>query len=129
MASSVRTYGAAEIIQGFRLLNKQLVGDLKRELRMAGEVVQREAGNLLAPYDPSKRSIVGLKVRVRTTSFGRQGVFVIVEQTLPRTTGNRPDWGVLQMQKGLIPALDPKEPEVMEIAEHAIDALPRRYGF
>jgi hypothetical protein len=119
----------AEVIQALRGLNRDITADLKRELKMAGEVVQQEAGNLLSPYDPSKRTIVGIKTRVRTSSFGRQGVFVIVEQTLPKVTGLRPDWGALQMTKGLIPAMLEKEPEVMEIAENAIDALPIRYGF
>jgi hypothetical protein len=54
---------------------------------------------------------------------------VAVEQSRRRTTGLRPDFGVLQMQRALLPALDTKQSEVVDKVEQLLDTLGKNAGF
>ena len=87
-------------------------------LREAAWPVQSDATSRLAKY----REIgpLGISVRARGVS---------VEQRHPTVTGLRPDFGALQMTKGLIPALDANTEETYRGVEFALDALIQREGF
>lgn len=53
---------------------------------------------------------------------------VEVEQRLRKTTGKRGDWGVIQMRKGLIPALYDKEKEIVALLDTAIERVNQQVG-
>lgn len=84
------------------------------KLREAGTVVREDAYRRFGRY--SERSAHGFRVRSRVG-----GVFV--EQSKRKTTGEHPEWGALQMQRALIPALDANADEVERRLEQALDDL------
>jgi hypothetical protein len=114
MNSTVRVRGLRELQSAFRKADKALAKDLRDELKEVGRIVQEEATRRFTPIDP--RSAAGYKVRVR-------GKGVAVEQSKGRTTGLHPQFGVLQMQTALIPALDAKEGEVVRRLEDMLDRI------
>ena len=64
----------------------------------------------------SSRSAAGYRTRVRQRG-------VAVEQALPKTTGQRGDWGATQMRKALVPALDENQEKVADEFEKAMDKV------
>jgi hypothetical protein len=65
---------------------------------------------------------MGFRTRVR-------GGSVFVEQSRGRTTGEHPEFGVLQMERALLPALSGREDEVTRSLEDMLDTLGRKGGF
>lgn len=119
-SSTVRVQGLRELQRDFRKLDKNLAKDLRGELREVGDVVKAEAASNLSRL--SARSASGLKTRVRARA-------VAVEQSRRRTTGKRPDWGSLQMNRILVPALDEKQDEVVEKLDRVLGRLAGENGF
>jgi hypothetical protein len=62
-------------------------------------------------------------------TYIRGGANVHVEQSLRKTTGLRPDWGELQMTKGLLPARADKIDEVADRIEDGVGGLLHKHGF
>jgi hypothetical protein len=91
----------------------------RAEIRNAGSHVQADAAIRFRPIDA--RSAAGYRVRVR-----RRGV--AVEQSLRRTTGKHPEYGVLQMRKALIPAADENEEKTRRALEAAYDLIAARFN-
>jgi hypothetical protein len=118
--ATVRVKGLRELQSAFRNVNRDLSKELRSELRDAGRIVQQEAIGLFSPIDA--RSAAGYKVRVRARG-------VAVEQSLPRTTGQHPSYGALQMRTALGPALESKEDAVVRQLEGMLDRLGRSNGF
>lgn len=111
MAEGIRIHGLAELDRSFKQLRREVLKELRPELRKAGELVRAEGQSLFSRI--SERSAAGYKVRVRQRG-------VAVEQTLARVTGLRGDYGALQMRVGLEPALAAKGPDVEAAIEKMI---------
>lgn len=73
--------------------------------------------------DVDNRSAAGFRPRLR--GFSR----VVVEQRLRRKTGDRPDYGALQMTKALLPAMAENQEKVIEDLDRMLDELARRSDF
>lgn len=112
MAESVRIRGLDELNRAFGQLRKEVLKELRPKLREAGDIVRDEGQDLFNRIDA--RSAAGYKVRVRQRG-------VAVEQTLPRVTGLRGDYGALQMNVALLPALQAHEQEVNKLIDSMID--------
>ena len=63
------------------------------------------------------RSAAGFRSRVK--GFGR----VMVEQRRRKTTGLRGDYGVLQMQRALLPSRAENEPRVVRSIDNMLETL------
>jgi hypothetical protein len=90
-------------------------------LRRGGRVVEDEAERLFSPIDAG--SAAGFRTYVRA------GGRVSVEQSKRKTTGNRPQFGALQMREGLLPAQESKLEEVAGILDDEVGGLLHRNGF
>jgi hypothetical protein len=119
--ATVRITGLAKLQRSFSRVSGGLNKDIDRELLRAGKIVAEDARSRFSGINAS--SAAGF--RPRTRGFGR----VVVEQRRRRTTGKRGDYGVLQMQRALLPALGSKRGEVMDALEEMLDSLGRRNGF
>lgn len=93
---------------------KETKRKVRETFREVGDIVKVEAAERFREID--ERSAAGYRTVVR-----RRGVSV--EQSLRRTTGQRPDFGALQMRTALEPALEAKEGEVTEAMEDAVDEI------
>lgn len=116
----VRVIGLRELQRALRAVSADAAKELRRELKELAEPVREEARRLFAPLSP--RSAAGFRVAVRSRG-------VAVEQRLRRTTGRRPDFGSLQMQRALLPALGAKRGEVERGLEEMLDRLGSKEGF
>lgn len=120
MASqSVKVKGLRELHRALKNYNDDLKKDLERRLIEAGRIVQDQAFNLFSPIDA--RSAAGF--RAKTRGFGR----VVVQQQRRKTTGFHPEFGALQMRRGLIPAVSDSETKVMAEIENMLDELGRTF--
>ena len=100
-----------------RALNKaekETKGRVHKKLREAADVVREDAATRFSVYSP--KSAAGFRIRSRIG-----GVFV--EQKLRKVTGQHPEWGSLQMDRALEPALDARSREVEAKLEQALDEL------
>ena len=96
---------------------KKLVRD---ELRRAAEPVREMAQDLLGRLTPEPTDTrYGISVR-------RVGT-VTVERRRRKTTGQRPDWGSIQMREALEPALETEQGEVISRLEEAVDRIADRF--
>ena len=116
----IRVKGADELEKAFRQLRKEVLRELRPTLREAADPVRRQAQQLFEPIDPM--SAAGYRVRVRMRG-------VAVEQSRKRTTGAHPQFGVLQMQTALLPALEMHQAEVIRRVDAMIDDASHNAGF
>lgn len=100
---TVLVEGLQDLLKALHESEAAIEPAVRGELRLIGEVVRNDAGWKFDKYD--ERSAAGYRVVVRQRG-------VSVEQTLRKTTGERPDFGSLQMRKALLPALDDHTSEV-----------------
>ena len=101
------------MIKAARLAGKEANRETRAALKESGEIVREEWEILMRPiYEPSART---LRTRVRQRG-------VSVEQTRRKTTGQHPEFGALQMRRG-VSALEDKEGEVVKSAEKAVDRI------
>ena len=111
-ASTVVFHGFNELIKASKEAPKAINSEVRGAFGEVGEIVRADATPRFAKY--STRSAAGFRVVVRQRG-------VSVEQSLRKTTGLHPDWGKLQMRKGLLPALRHTEPEVEAAFTKAVD--------
>ncbi len=121
MASTSAQTGETFVVSGYSGLvraSKFLIPTEQKETRAAlaraGEIIQADAAQRFDKY--STRSAAGFRTRVRVRG-------VEVEQSLRKTTGLHPEWGALQMRRGLLPALYDKQDEVEAELEKALDEV------
>lgn len=112
--SVVRVRGYREFVRACDLAGKETKKAVRSTFREVGDIVRLEAADRFGGISP--KSAAGFRTVVRTRG-------VAVEQRLRRTTGLRPDFGVLQMLAALIPAAAAKEDEVVEAFEDALDTV------
>lgn len=84
---------------------------MRHAFKEVGDIVRSDAAQRFSQYDA--RTAAGFKVKVRQRGIS-------VEQTIGKTTGLRPDFGRLQMRRGLVPALKDKEQETEAAFEAAM---------
>lgn len=117
---TVRVKGLRELRRDFKKVSKDLDKEVRDGLKEAAQPVREEAANLFDRYDA--HSAAGYRVSVRQRT-------VTVQQSRRRTTGNRPDYGALQMRRALIPALASREDEVVEGVDRVLGRLAGDNGF
>jgi len=117
---TVRIRGLRETQRAFVKLGLGIRAELVAELRRVAEPVAATAKDKLARYDGISLGTIG----PRTSVLG-----AFVTQRARKVTGQRPDFGALQMREGLIPALEEHADDIEEGALHALDAITREAGF
>lgn len=117
---SVKVEGLKELQRALRNYDKVLAKELRVELKKAAEIVAQEATARFSGINPM--SAAGFRPRAR-------GASAFVQQTRRRTTGLRGDYGALQMRIALLPALEAKEPAVVQQLEGMLDRLGQQEGF
>lgn len=93
---------------------KETKREVRSTLRKVGDIVKVDAAERFREID--ERSAAGFRTVVRQRG-------VSVEQSLRKTTGDRPSFGALQMRKALLPAVHEKEGEIEDEMEDAIDTV------
>ena len=111
---TLRVKGLREFMRATNKAEKETKTAVHWKLREAAEVVREEGKRRFERY--SVRSASGFRIRSRVGS-------VFVEQSLRKVSGRHPEWGRLQMQVALEPALDAKSAEVERRLEKAMDEL------
>ena len=132
----VRPEGLGELIGALKLLEDGLAVELREGLREGGLIVQEQARRDFIRnqgYGGSRRSRTRVesarKSAEKFRTYVRSNSLVSVEQTLRKTTGAHPEWGALQMTKGLIPARDETLDRVAERIEFGVGTLIKKHGF
>lgn len=96
---------------------------LRAGLLEVGEVAKRDAATRFEEWGPENAgthaaTAAGFRVRIRA------GGRVEIEQSLPRTTGQHPEYGALMMTKALLPARDATHDAAVDILEaHVVRPL------
>jgi hypothetical protein len=114
----LRVKGYTELLRACKNAERDSRLYVRHEFRAVGELVRSDAAQRFSSIDA--RSAAGFKVRVRQRG-------VSVEQSLRKTTGAHPDYGKLQMRRGLLPALAEKEDEVRARFEEAMGRVADRF--
>jgi len=107
-------HGYKEFLRACTGAEKGIAREVRTILREAGDVVKQAAVEKFDAYDV--KSAHGFRTVVRARG-------VSIEQSLRKTTGTRPDFGALQMRKGLLPALAQEETHFEQEMEHALDLI------
>ena len=118
--ATVRVRGLTQTIRAFSVLEKGIRAEILGELRSIAEPVARDAQDKLSGYGGISLGTIGPRTSVR-------GAFVT--QRARKVTGQRPDFGSLQMTHGLIPALEEHADDLEPAVGEAIDRLTRAAGF
>lgn len=120
MFTGVKTTGLREAQRAFRKLQLEVGHELREALREVAEPVAATARDKISVYPGASVGTIGPRV----VQAG-----AMVTQRAAKVTGLRPDFGSLQMTRGMIPALDEHEQEVEEGALRAFDLLTLEAGF
>ena len=119
MAGTSHVFGYRETLKALKVADKD-----------AGKVPHRACGPPARSSNGTRRgcsrrptpgSAAGYRVYVRQRG-------VSVEQSLRKTTGEHPEFGTLQMEKALLPALYCNEDEVVRRLEDALDKVAARFN-
>ena len=113
-AETVRLLGYREFLRACDRAGKESKAYVRGSFREVGDIVRLDASAMLAPV--SSRSAAGYRTRVRARG-------VAVEQSLRKTTGTRPDWGVHQMRRVLVPSMTQNEERIVGAMDRAIDKV------
>lgn len=118
-AASVQVHGLREVNRAFKRIDDQLVREVKEELKKAAEPVAADARERIGHYAGASTSTIAPIATMRGA---------VVRQRQNKKTGNRPDFGGLQVVH-MIHALEDNESQVVEQVEDLIDWLGRKEGF
>jgi hypothetical protein len=119
MSARVHLKHYSSTMRALQSVDKGTAKTIKDELKQAGETVAEEARRRISVYPGARTAQIG----PRATNRG-----VFVTQRARKVTGQRGDFGALQMGH-LIDALDEKEDDVIRGVEAAFDRLADRHGF
>lgn len=112
--SALVVRGYTELVSAFAKAEEDVKNEFFELLREVGDIVRADASARFAPYNA--RSAAGFRTVAQRTS-------VDVRQSLTKTTGQRPDYGALQITKALLPALDARSEEIREKFEELLDQI------
>jgi hypothetical protein len=119
-APKVRVEGLQAVYRGLAAIDRDAYKELRLSLIAAAEPVAASARDKISRYQGASLGTIKPRASVR-------GAFVT--QRAKKVTGKRPDFGALQMTRGMIPALDEHEDEIHAAAEAVQDLLIARHGF
>lgn len=114
---TVRVEGWREAVRALDRVNRGAKREILKGIAEGARPIADDANTRLGRY----RGIGRITTRASVT-----GVFV--QQSHRKVTGKRPDFGALQMSRGLIPAVDAGGPEIEGRIEGALDGLITREG-
>lgn len=114
----VKIKGLRELQRALRKVGSEVPRGLNRELRAVAEPVAATARAKASRW----RGVGPIRAGAR-----RGGA--VVRQSKGTVTGNRGDFGVLQMQEALIPAAEEHEHETVVRVEHMLDRIVSGAGF
>lgn len=120
-ALGVKTKGLKELRRALKGVDADASKELDNQLKEVAEVVASGARQLFTAID--SRSAAGFKPRLRGFSQ------VMVTQTRRRKSGQRPDYGSLQMRRALIPALWSNKTNIERRLENMIESVGNSHGF
>jgi hypothetical protein len=118
---AVRYEGLTALVKALRELDRLALKELRREFKLIGERVEASARRRFSRYNV--KSALGFKTSVKSTGL------VVVQQSLRKTTGLRPDWGALMMRKALLPGRAQHMDETIRDAEQAVGRALKATGF
>ena len=110
---TLKVEGLSGLVKAADAAGKETKKLVRDRLREVAAPVLDDARSKLSRYDARSASRLGISVR-------RVGT-VAVEQRLRRTTGAHPNFGALQMQEALMPALDENMDTIERRMEDALD--------
>ena len=115
--------GLTEILTSIRAQPAAVAKEIRSAFRAVGDtkIVPAAAQGILDLDPPSDKTAAGFRTVVRATG-------VVVEQSLRKTTGRRPDWGMNQMKYGLYPATDDNLDAIEAAAEKAMQKAASLIG-
>ena len=111
---TLRVKGYREFLRAAAQAPKDTRKEVRAAFREVGEIVRADAAQRMEDLSP--KTAAGFRTSVRQKG-------VAVQQRLGKTTGKRPDWGGIQMNDALLPALDAKEDEVVKAMDDALDRV------
>ncbi len=114
-----RVHGLGATQRAFADFAAEVAEGLPQALAEAGERVRQDAYERFSPISPA--SAAGFKVRAR-----KRGV--VVAQGKRKKTGQRPDFGRLQMERALTPALRSNEGEAVRLVRKVVDDACRNFN-
>ena len=110
-AETLRVEGYREFMRAVARADNESRKRVRTVFREVGEDVRADAQTFFDPI--SSKSAAGYRTRVRQTG-------IVVQQSLTKVTGRRPDYGALQMRRALLPALAANAPELDQKMERAM---------
>jgi hypothetical protein len=119
-AFTVRVKGYREVTRALNRVDKDTRKALLDGLKKAAEPTAQDARSLLSGYTGLATS----SIQPRAVASG-----VFITQKAKKKTGTRPDFGALQMRRGLLPAVSDHEDEFRDKVDDALGVLIRREGF
>jgi hypothetical protein len=118
---SVKVKGVPSLEHAFRDLARDVLREAERDqLLRTAERVRAGAAERFSPISASSAASFRVKGGKRRVS---------VQQTKRKTTGQHPEFGRLQMQRALLPALKAEETPFVSAVEKVVGELIRRHGF
>jgi hypothetical protein len=120
MAEALRVNGLRETVRALDKVNRDTKKVVLAELAATAEPMAADARQLLSRYQGASLATIKPRASIR-------GVFIT--QGARKVTGDRPDFGALEMTKGLIPAVEGRADELVPRLERALDILGTREGF
>lgn len=117
---TVRVKGYRECLRALNQVDKETRKAMLDGLKKAAEPVSQDARQRLSKYHGLDTG----SIQPRAVANG-----VYITQKHGKKTGTRPDFGSLQMQKGLIPAAYEGQDLFVRRVEDEFDDLVRKEGF
>lgn len=117
---AVQVHGLNELNRALRNLDAKAAKELGKELKEGAEPVVRSAKQKVGRFRGSSPGTI----RARNT-----GLRVRVEQSKAKVTGQRGDFGALQLRQVLEPALAENEDAVFRHVEDVLNRHGREEGF
>lgn len=119
-SATIRLHGYRETMLALRNVDRGTRLAVTAGLREAAWPVQSDIKSRLRRYNDISLDTIGIAVRLSG---------VAVTQRKKKVTGERPDFGALQMRKGFIPALWDNAGETERAVGIAFDELVHLSGF
>jgi hypothetical protein len=126
---AIHVQGLAELQRDFRRMSKELVGDLRRELKDAAEPVKK-LGESLALGEirnmPSSPRWAGMRIGVS----GQAIVYMVPSaRSRRRRGGARPNLAPLLLDRAMEPALERNSGQILARVDRMLGRLGGEYGF
>lgn len=116
---TIHVKGYRETVRSLNAVNRGAKRALQAGLREAAQPIASDTRSRLSGYR-------GISLATINPSATTRGVSIV--QRAKRVTGKRPDFGALQMRRGLIPAVRAADGEIRDRVEEAFAALAHNEG-